>query len=87
MSPSYAWEIQTDEGGWGLAPTLRNDPHKISGIVNGMDFNEWSPEHDTFLQSDGFQNYNTDLQVRKGLGFRALVLGFGFRVQGSGFRV
>uniref|UniRef100_A0A7S0SDU2 Starch synthase, chloroplastic/amyloplastic n=1 Tax=Mantoniella antarctica TaxID=81844 RepID=A0A7S0SDU2_9CHLO len=62
VSPSYAWEIQTDEGGWGLAPTLRNDPHKISGIVNGMDFNEWSPEHDTFLQSDGFQNYNTDLQ-------------------------
>jgi glycogen synthase len=36
-----AWEIQTDPGGWGLAPTIRNDPGKISGIVNGIDFTEW----------------------------------------------
>ena len=36
-----ALEIQTDPGGWGLAPTIRNDPGKISGIVNGIDFTEW----------------------------------------------
>lgn len=62
VSPGYAWEIQTDEGGWGLAPTIRNDPGKVSGIVNGIDFNEWSPEHDPYLQSDGYQTYGTNLE-------------------------
>ncbi|XRA96195.1 glycogen glucosyltransferase [Pycnococcus provasolii] len=62
VSPGYAWEISTDEGGWGLAPTIRNDPMKISGIVNGIDFDMWSPEHDTHLQSDGYQTYGTNLE-------------------------
>ena len=62
VSPGYAWEMSTDEGGWGLAPTIRNDPNKISGIVNGIDFAEWSPEHDPYLQSDGYHNYNLDLE-------------------------
>jgi len=43
VSPGYAWEIGTDEGGWGLAPIIRNDPNKVSGIVNGIDFTEVSP--------------------------------------------
>ena len=62
VSPGYAWEIGTDEGGWGLAPTIRNDPVKVSGIVNGIDFNEWSPEMDPYLQSDGYQTYGTNLE-------------------------
>ena len=62
VSPSYAWEIGTDEGGWGLAPTIRNDPGKVSGIVNGIDFDTWSPEHDWHLTSDGYQTYGTNLE-------------------------
>ena len=64
VSPGYAWEMTTDEGGWGLAPIVRNDPQKVSGIVNGIDFHEWSPEHDPYLRSDGYQNYGLDLEVR-----------------------
>jgi starch synthase len=62
VSPGYAWEIGTDEGGWGLAPTIRGDQSKVSGIVNGIDFHEWSPEHDPFLRSDGYQTYGLDLE-------------------------
>ena len=62
VSPAYAWELSTDEGGWGLAPTIRSDPAKLSGIVNGIDFDIWSPEHDRFLTSDGYQTYGTCLE-------------------------
>ena len=62
VSPGYAWELGTDEGGWGLAPTVRDDPAKVSGIVNGIDFHDWDPTHDRFLQSDGFQTYGLNLE-------------------------
>ena len=62
VSPGYAWELGTDEGGWGLAPTVRSDPAKVSGIVNGIDFHDWDPSHDRFLQSDGFQTYGLNLE-------------------------
>jgi starch synthase len=57
VSPGYAWEIGTDEGGWGLAHTVRGANEKVSGIVNGIDFHEWDPQHDKYLQSDGYQTY------------------------------
>jgi len=62
VSPGYAWEISTDEGGWGLAPIIRSDPAKLVGITNGMDFTEWDPRHDPYLNSDGYQTYNLDLE-------------------------
>ena len=57
VSPGYAWEIGTDEGGWGLAHTVREASGKVSGIVNGIDFKEWDPQHDKYLRSDGYQTY------------------------------
>lgn len=54
----YAWECQTPEGGWGLDQILRDSSWKFRGIVNGMDYGEWSPQHDVHLQSDGYQNYS-----------------------------
>jgi starch synthase len=57
VSPGYAWEIGTDEGGWGLANTIRNAQGKVSGIVNGIDFNEWDPQHDKYLTGDGYQTF------------------------------
>ena len=54
----YAWECQTPEGGWGLDQILRDSSWKFRGIVNGMDYNEWSPQQDVHLQSDGYQNYS-----------------------------
>ena len=40
----YAWECQTQEGGWGLDSVLRESSWKLRGIVNGIDYSEWSPQ-------------------------------------------
>ena len=40
----YAWECQTQEGGWGLDSVLREQSWKLRGIVNGIDYSEWSPQ-------------------------------------------
>ncbi len=53
----YAWECQTQEGGWGLDGCLREHSWKLRGIVNGIDYSEWSPENDAHLRSDGYRNY------------------------------
>ncbi len=55
----YAWECQTQEGGWGLDGTLREHSWKLRGIVNGIDYSEWSPSIDLNLRSDGYRNYDT----------------------------
>ncbi|KAK3275134.1 hypothetical protein CYMTET_16722 [Cymbomonas tetramitiformis] len=60
VSNGYAWEIQTDMGGKGLAPVLQSQQWKMNGVVNGIDYIEWSPERDTFLQSDGYTTYGFD---------------------------
>ncbi len=56
----YAWECQTAEGGWGLDGVLREHAWKLRGIVNGMDYAEWSPQSDPHLRSDGYSNYGPD---------------------------
>jgi starch synthase len=49
VSPTYSHEIQTPEGGFGLDGVLRNRATSLSGILNGVDYNEWSPEADQFI--------------------------------------
>jgi len=46
VSPSYALEIQSDEGGMGFGGLLRSRGHALSGIVNGIDTQIWDPETD-----------------------------------------
>ena len=65
VSCRYAWECQTQEGGWGLDQILRDSSWKFRGIVNGMDYGEWSPQGDVHLQSDGYQNFSID-NLREG---------------------
>lgn len=62
VSEGYAWECTTDMGGWGLAPTLNSVGWKMSGIVNGIDLEEWNPATDVHLQNDGYVNYTPDAQ-------------------------
>jgi starch synthase len=49
VSPSYAREIQTPELGFGLDGVLRGRAAVLSGILNGVDYREWSPEADPLI--------------------------------------
>ena len=49
VSPTYAREIQGDEGGMGLGGLLRSRASMLSGILNGLDDAVWNPAKDSFL--------------------------------------
>ena len=49
VSPTYAKEIQTAALGGGLDGLLRARSSTVVGILNGVDYNEWSPETDRFI--------------------------------------
>ena len=52
VSNTYAWEIQTEEYGEGLAEHLRYHNNKILGIVNAIDTDIWNPATDKLLAAD-----------------------------------
>ena len=50
VSYTYSIEIQTSsEFGFGLEGVLQNRKKDISGIVNGIDYDEWNPETDPYI--------------------------------------
>jgi starch synthase len=49
VSPRYAHEIQTAEHGCGLEGVLRDRRDVLTGIVNGVDYDEWDPASDPHL--------------------------------------
>lgn len=49
VSPTYAREIQTPEGGFGFEGIIRSRADRLSGILNGVDYQEWSPEVDPHI--------------------------------------
>jgi starch synthase len=49
VSPTYALEIQTSAYGYGLEALLQRRAGNLSGILNGVDYEEWNPESDRFL--------------------------------------
>ena len=48
VSKKYSQEIQTTEYGFGLEGVLRNRAATVTGILNGVDYDEWSPQTDKF---------------------------------------
>ncbi len=49
VSPRYAEEIQTPEYAHGLDATLVRNAHKLSGILNGIDYVYYDPENDSAI--------------------------------------
>jgi starch synthase len=54
VSRKYAKEIQAQEYGWGLEGVLQSRSDHLIGILNGVDYSQWSPEADRFIA----QNYS-----------------------------
>lgn len=46
VSATYAQEIQTTDFGFGLQDVLQRQKDNLYGILNGVDYREWSPETD-----------------------------------------
>ncbi|NJD31773.1 MAG: glycogen synthase [Gammaproteobacteria bacterium] len=49
VSPNYAVEIRTPEGGYGLDADLRARGDAVVGILNGVDYDEWNPTTDRYI--------------------------------------
>jgi starch synthase len=49
VSRKYSQEIQTSEYGFGLEGVLRDRASTVTGILNGVDYDEWSPQADKFI--------------------------------------
>lgn len=49
VSPTYAREILTPEGGYGLDGVLRARADRLAGILNGIDTDSWNPATDADL--------------------------------------
>ncbi len=49
VSDNYAKEILTDEYGFGLDGVLKRRASRLSGIINGINYNEWDPASDIHI--------------------------------------
>jgi starch synthase len=61
VSPTYASEILTPQYGWGLEQLLSYRHNEFHGIVNGIDYDEYNPATDSYLES----NYDSATIERK----------------------
>jgi starch synthase len=84
VSPTYAREILGPEQGCGLDGLLRARAAVVSGILNGVDYELWSPARDSLLahayDRDSLQDKRmakADLQRRMGLQPRPDAMVFG----------
>jgi len=81
VSPTYANEIQGDEGGMGLGGLLRTRSADVSGILNGIDIDVWDPATDTQLASC----YDIDSLDRRAANKIALQQRFGLEPRADAF--
>lgn len=51
VSPKYASEILTPEFGAGMEGMLQARKADLHGVLNGVDYDEWSPERDRFISA------------------------------------
>ncbi|MCI4626175.1 MAG: glycogen synthase GlgA [Candidatus Magnetoovum sp. WYHC-5] len=63
VSENYASEIQTEEFGFGLNGVLTKRKDSLIGVLNGVDYELWNPQTDTYI----VQNYSKDELTAKGV--------------------
>ena len=79
VSETYAKEIQGREGGEGLDGVMREVSGKLSGIVNGIDVDEYDPMADPQLAA----HFNVKTMSKKKKNKEALQEALGLRKDGS----
>jgi starch synthase len=80
VSPTYAREIQTPEYGFGLDGALRARAGALTGILNGVDYREWSPDVDPLIPA----RYSADDLAGKAVCKRALLAELGLPEEAAG---
>jgi starch synthase len=77
VSPSYAREVMTPEGGAGMDGLLRHRHFDLHGVLNGLDYDVWDPAADRHLARtfdadslDGRLANKRALQARLGIAQR-----------------
>ena len=78
VSPSYSWDIQTHDGGFGLDGVMSTNKSKLRGILNGIDYDVWNPHTDPLLPA----HYDVSHRDGKKSCRRALMEGFGWEDDG-----
>jgi len=51
VSPNYSREIQTKDFGFGMEGVLQKRSKDLFGILNGVDYQEWSPAKDPWIKA------------------------------------
>jgi starch synthase len=82
VSPTYAKEIQTPELGFGFDGILRHRSADLSGILNGIDYDQWDPERDPNLP----EPYNASKLKGKGAAKRKVLESLGLPVRAVDLR-
>jgi starch synthase len=84
VSPGYAREITTPELGFGLEGLLRKRQSSLTGILNGVDYEEWNTTHNPCIKHpfdadnlEGKLANKLDLQTELGLPVDATIPLFG----------
>ncbi len=88
VSPTYAREIQTPEFGFGLEGVLKEYSYKLSGILNGIDYEIWNPEKDPYVYNPyadfkGKQKNKIELTNECLLDFNKPLIGMVSRIAGQ----
>ena len=68
VSPSFAKDITSPYGGFGLAPYLSRRGSDLKGIINGIDYSIWNPQKDKLIPANySIKNLNGKKACKKEL--------------------
>ena len=65
VSPTYAEQIKTAEYGYGMEGLLNYRSHLLSGILNGVDYQQWDPQSDPLIEKNYSINTLSDKKANK----------------------